>query len=400
MNKIQAIFKIEIDKKRIYGLDIIRCFAILTVVLTHSFDLLPNSKENKFINLLPFPDGVAVFFVLSGFLIGGILIKVLEKKEYSFNTLFNFWKRRWLRTLPNYYFVLLIIIAVTYFVTGGFIQSNVFLYFIFCQNITGHHPPFFTEVWSLSAEEWFYLLVPMIIFSSIQVLRITPKKAVLLTIIAIIIFTILFRFYRYQHITVTSVETYGSMFRNTVATRLDNIMFGVLGAYIAYYFNQVWIKYKNQSLIAGITICLLTKYISFLYFPTSAFYWCNLSFIFAELAILLCFPFFSQVKSGDGKVYKFVTYTSLIAYSMYLVHGALILHLIIARIHFLQQSSFVMLLCRYTIFWITIYLVSILQYKYFEKPIMSIRNKKVINTAANSVEAHEKQIKHISKSPV
>ena len=55
-------------------------------------------------------DGVSIFFVLSGFLIGGILIKVLETEPATFKTLFNFWIRRWFRTLPNYLFILLILI--------------------------------------------------------------------------------------------------------------------------------------------------------------------------------------------------------------------------------------------------------------------------------------------------
>ncbi|MDG1661044.1 MAG: hypothetical protein P8H40_06680 [Winogradskyella sp.] len=51
--------------------------------------------------------GVDIFFVLSGFLIGGILLRKLEAGQTSFSDLVRFWKRRWLRTFPNYFVVLI-----------------------------------------------------------------------------------------------------------------------------------------------------------------------------------------------------------------------------------------------------------------------------------------------------
>ena len=57
---------------RIYGLDVIRAFAILAVVYSHSLVFLPESIRG-IAGLFDY-DGVSVFFVLSGFLIGGILI--------------------------------------------------------------------------------------------------------------------------------------------------------------------------------------------------------------------------------------------------------------------------------------------------------------------------------------
>ena len=397
---LPQFLKIKIGEKRVFGLDIVRCFAILTVVLGHSYDLIPGAKESKFLQLLPFPDGVSVFFVLSGFLIGGILIKTLETKKYSFSVLLNFWKRRWLRTLPNYFLVLIIIIAVTRFVTGEFNYPKTPLYFIFFQNFNWPHPHFFDEAWSLSIEEWFYFIVPLLVFIGLHLFPSSVKKSVLIVIFVVIIFTIMLRYYRYLHMSELTIEIWAGYFRGTVLTRLDNIVAGVFGAYLAHYHKDFWVIYKNQFLTSGILLLLFTAYIPRLFFMDSSFYWCNLSFIFAELGILLCFPFFSQVKTGAGKVYKFVTYTSLISYSMYLVHGALLLHLIIARIHFLQQNSFAILFFRYTIYWITIYIFSILQYKYFEQPILSPRNKKVIGAAGNSFDAKAKKIMKISKAPI
>src|SRR4051794_25447542 len=89
--------------QRVYGLDILRALAILEVVYAHAFRFTDSR--------LPFLyDGVGIFFVLSGYLIGGILLKTINTTEFRKENLLKFWYRRWWRTLPAYYFVLVSII--------------------------------------------------------------------------------------------------------------------------------------------------------------------------------------------------------------------------------------------------------------------------------------------------
>ncbi len=102
----------EQQESRIFGLDILRSSAILLVLCSHGFDPFLAEYFPK-LRLLIFMDGVDLFFVLSGFLIGLILIKQFEKNvDYTFLPIFNFWKRRWRRKLPNYYFILFLILFV------------------------------------------------------------------------------------------------------------------------------------------------------------------------------------------------------------------------------------------------------------------------------------------------
>jgi len=101
----------EIAENRVFGLDILRFIAIFMVLLGHSLILAPQSVK-KVVNPFLY-DGVAIFFVLSGFLIGGILLKVLNKGAASWSGLIDFWKRRWMRTLPVYLFVLLYLLIYT-----------------------------------------------------------------------------------------------------------------------------------------------------------------------------------------------------------------------------------------------------------------------------------------------
>ncbi len=71
------------NQSRVLGLDIMRSIAILLVVYGHGVFMLP--KSFKFYYLLPMPyiDGVSVFFVLSGFLIGGILLKIIRTSNFT-----------------------------------------------------------------------------------------------------------------------------------------------------------------------------------------------------------------------------------------------------------------------------------------------------------------------------
>ncbi len=289
MKRVYRIFKIDFDTNRIYGLDILRAFAVLAIVIVHGNSFLPANTVTKINYFLI--DGVSVFFVLSGFLIGGILIKTLEKQPASFKTLSNFWMRRWLRTLPLYYVILILLVLLSYFFVDGFNIWQTKQFFIFCQNFYKSDLSFFSVSWSLSIEEWFYLIIPFLIFTLANLFGVSPRIAVLSTAVAIIFCTIAYRYYRYSTIAVTSVDTFDIMFRRTVMTRLDSIMFGVLGAYLFHYKRMFWNSYKNTFFIAGLLLHVLIKVTTNLFIGNSVFYYCNISFIVEAVATLLLVPF-------------------------------------------------------------------------------------------------------------
>jgi peptidoglycan/LPS O-acetylase OafA/YrhL len=88
---------------RNFGLDLIRAISIWMVLLHHAGFNIEGLQP-----LTLGAVGVEVFFVLSGFLIGGILFREIDKGKSIFQTLKRFWTRRWLRILPLYYAILLI----------------------------------------------------------------------------------------------------------------------------------------------------------------------------------------------------------------------------------------------------------------------------------------------------
>ena len=183
---ITSFFNLNIDyKNRVFGLDIIRAYAILQVVLIHGNLVLSNVNTGfPWVRLV---EGVEVFFVLSGFLIGQILISTFEKKGFSAGVIMGFLKRRWFRTLPNYYLVLLVNVALVF--TGLIDEEAKYInykYLIFLQNFA--HPlfGFFWESWSISVEEWFYLLFPATIIVGLLFQKRAGVKQV--TLIAALLF--------------------------------------------------------------------------------------------------------------------------------------------------------------------------------------------------------------------
>lgn len=252
MNEAIIIENENKNTERVFGLDLLRAFAILTVVYGHGGALLEKYIDLSIYNRFIF-DGVTIFFVLSGFLIGGILLKTLDSKNFTFSELMNFWKRRWFRTLPNYFLILFCLILIDFFFLQKGIPYNRFQYFFFLQNIYLARPAFFDESWSLSVEEWFYLAIPFFITVYQLFLGRKYNKEFLfaLTITFIVIITI-FRIYRAS---ITGIDYSTIWF--SVTTRLDSIMYGFLGAYLKFYHYPLWSKYKKIFLLMGLFLLLL-----------------------------------------------------------------------------------------------------------------------------------------------
>jgi peptidoglycan/LPS O-acetylase OafA/YrhL len=161
---------------RIPALDGLRGIAILLVLFYH-FDLLPDSNDISYSiwNRLAEAGwlGVDLFFVLSGFLITGILLKTKNRKAY-YKT---FFARRVLRIFPLYYLFL----ACAFFVLPSFahlhedtalfgkVPSDSWPFWLYIPNLLFAQEAMFSGgrhlhvTWSLGIEEQFYLFWPFLI---------------------------------------------------------------------------------------------------------------------------------------------------------------------------------------------------------------------------------------------
>lgn len=379
---MEKFLTIEISDKRIYGLDILRAFAILFVVIGHGAILLP--KSFQFLHKVIVFDGVSLFFVLSGFLIGGILIKLLDNNKPTKALLADFWIRRWFRTLPNYFLILLVLLGFSLLYQNGITIWNTKKYFIFSQNLFYPHPDFFPEAWSLSVEEWFYLISPVCIFSLIYFLKLNSKVAVRFVAITILLAVLIFRYVKFNHIEIDSLYEWDKFFRKQVFTRLDSLMYGVLCAYIQYYAKEVWLKYKKPLLIAGLLIFAITQTL-YVYdlIPIGGLYNCVFSFSVTSIATAMLLPYLSDLKSGKGFVHRGLTFISLVSYSMYLLHLSVIQFCIVNKVPWTEifgDNNF-MIVLRYATYWGMTIIGSAVVYKYFEIPTTKLRDHKKVKAA-------------------
>ncbi|HLH43455.1 MAG TPA: acyltransferase [Bryobacteraceae bacterium] len=154
---------------RIPALDGLRGFAILIVVLYHCRTL--GHPPRAIASLFEIGwTGVDLFFVLSGFLITGILLDSRSAPNYFS----SFYARRVLRIFPLYYFaVSLVLIAgsLRLLPSRGRAASPAWC-FLFAQNWIFVDVPFLGHFWSLAVEEQFYLLWPLVVY-------LFPKRRIL-----------------------------------------------------------------------------------------------------------------------------------------------------------------------------------------------------------------------------
>lgn len=114
--------------------------------------------------------GVQLFFVLSGYLITGILWKEKSREESISHKLKKFWVRRSLRILPLYFGYLLILsLAYLFFHFPASYRAYIVYLLTYSYNFTRGLPgwtmePAFAHLWSLAIEEQFYLLFPLVLF--------------------------------------------------------------------------------------------------------------------------------------------------------------------------------------------------------------------------------------------
>ncbi|HEX3655406.1 MAG TPA: acyltransferase [Pirellulales bacterium] len=176
--------------------------------------------------------GVDLFFVLSGFLLGGILFDNQRAENYYR----VFYLRRAVRILPLYVLVLVSFYAMRAFYPAGELWDHLFgnskpwfSYATFTQNLHSIRGPFFTgtmwlaPTWSLAIEEQFYLFLPLF-------LRTVPRRRLPATLGILIASAPLTRIALYN------MFPHGQAWVMLLPCRWDSLLLGVLAAWSMRYY--------------------------------------------------------------------------------------------------------------------------------------------------------------------
>jgi peptidoglycan/LPS O-acetylase OafA/YrhL len=298
---------------RVFGLDLLRAGAIGLVLVCHVMLMLrfccrPLTGWSVMAGYF----GVELFFVLSGFLIGGILIRDFSA-DANGGTLLRFWCRRWLRTLPLFYLFLAINLIIL--ISLGAPKPDWWRHALFIQNFNGKAGPFFGEAWSLAVEEWFYLLAPLLIFVVAKA-GLPVKKAVLTVALGGIACATAWR----MHVVASGSPDWLTEVRSVVTVRLDACMFGVLAAWWKHYSPQSWNAWSRSKLACGL-LCLLGAGVMFRVLPLNTSFAARTHlFTLTSLGTMLCLPALAAMRTPRGKFALGITFTSKWSYAMYLVN--------------------------------------------------------------------------------
>lgn len=148
------------DQARHPQLDTLRAFSVIIVVFVHT--MRPRGPIMSDFA----PLAVSMFFVLSGFLITGILLDARERAEAAGagrgGVLKAFYIRRFLRIFPLYYGVLAVAVLLGEETTRSYLRDLVLYQQNFVMARVGHNLPPVTPLWSLAVEEHFYMIWPLI----------------------------------------------------------------------------------------------------------------------------------------------------------------------------------------------------------------------------------------------
>jgi len=371
----------KFSSRRIPELDGIRGIAILLVLIWHygvcQVTTEPHTLLDYVKKALSFTwSGVDLFFVLSGFLIGGILLDN-KQAHYYFKT---FYIRRICRIFPLYFLWLTLFIIIVY--AGDFPIINrlnniswlfqksvpVWSYATFTQNIAmmynGNFGPNWLGItWSLAVEEQFYLVLPFLIyFLSLQRLPLTLSFIIFVAPILRIAL-----FYYYPH---GGFASYVLM-----PCRADALLLGVLSAYLIRqeFFVRYMVEY--QKLMYGLLILSLLGTSILLDKGQSIGSLAMSSFGYSLLAIMYSCFLLIAITEKRGLITVIVQNRLLgklgiIAYGVYIFHQGISGLLHAALLHQVPQISRevdVAVTC--TALVITI-MISYLSWTFFEKPFM------------------------------
>ena len=305
------------QNQRLVGLDLLRFIAIVLVMGRHAWPP-PADLPAPFFGLITIWQrggwiGVDLFFVLSGFLISGLLFS--EYRGTGRIQAVRFYVRRAWKIYPPFYVLMvvtIVIVAVCRLPFGWAAQVAELLFFQnYIAGIWGH-------TWSLAVEEHFYFLLPLVLNAILfanrattNPLRTVPWIAVGLSITCLAMRLATWQYCGdYQHIT--------HLFPTHL--RIDSLFFGVAISYFYHFHRDAFVRilfpWRHVLVLAGIV--LLSPAFVFELESTPFIYTSGLTLFYIGSGALL--TGFLLLKLPQNWVINSSAKLGMYSYSIYLWH--------------------------------------------------------------------------------
>lgn len=352
-------------KERSFGMDVVRSMAIWTVMLAHIAYWFHPASDGLYVTyVMPLMLGVEPFFVLGGFLAAITFLKMRHQGRNAFviDDVKLYWRRRWARTLPNYFLFLAI-----YTLAFSVVRSDFSFppgYLLFTQNLFWLAPNFFSVSWSLATQEWFYLLFPLIFFI---IFKAGGKRPIILAAALVILFSLAVRA---TYLATNEVSDLEGFLRRVAALRIDSVVIGVLIGWL--YFSRRSTVLRSPLIVCGATAAIIAlAYLrrqpefNSLAAVQLLFYPC-----FSLLLALLMPRLYEMTETRRPRLNKVMENTSKWSYSIYLCHVFFkdAIFLVVDKLGLTTQLPLMIVLA---VIWVAlVYVTAALIYKHFEIPMM------------------------------
>jgi peptidoglycan/LPS O-acetylase OafA/YrhL len=357
----------EVVKTRFYRpeLDGLRFFAFFAVFIHHS---IPKHVEFYTSHGLPFGAaitgivkagsfGVDLFFVLSAYLITELLLR--EREQFGTVDVKAFYARRILRIWPLYFFALAIAFTLPHWDSSqSFSLSYLLAFFLLCGNwatsLYGAPVSVMALLWSVSLEEQFYLVWPLVI-------RKLQRRH-----IYVVAWSLLFGSIASRLIVIRFFPLHGDIIPNSTLTRLDPFAAGMLlAAFLSGRVPRLTSLHRTAMIASGLIAIFLCGY----YFRPQSITFALIGYPLialssvAMLAAILGFP----------KTPSLVKYLGKISYGLYVYH-MLVFHFVFLALSHYYRTVFGFILCWITALLITV-LVAFASYELFESRFLHLKER-------------------------
>lgn len=235
-------------ERRVVCLDGVRGLMTILVLVSHYFGEVPHGITALMFGWI----AVDMFFVLSGYLVG----KLILEKQQNDNFFQVFYVRRVCRTLPIYFVCLVVNIALMAAFAAPWVDAEhplpVWSYFTFTQNFfmaatgnIGAH--WISPTWTLAIEEHFYLIVPFLFV-------IIPRRRLALTLTAIAIGALVIRAGAFE-----LLENQGLIGLVLLPTRADILTAGLLAAVAIKSDRVPWARIDYPLRLAPVVLLIVSS---------------------------------------------------------------------------------------------------------------------------------------------